>query len=237
MKNFIIKAASEIKNFNPRVASTTYNKLNLLSEIKKAEELNDREFYTEKELLRSKAVTAPSIKFFTQSLTSILNDTNEILKNKAEEHSQISRFENSREKREFAKLGLQLHQPGEICAFCGNIISKKIYNELKSYFSGEEIKNINEKCKSKIKEIQGYIDQISEVKINKNDFYPDYKEKIDELNSQYQEKSKKIIDFLSKLVTALKEKNLIESSPSVDVEIPEPLSEISNTYEKNKKYQ
>lgn len=231
IEHWLSKAASDIKTYNPRVSIATYNKHNLLSEIEYAKGMSDKEVETAKEILRSRAVVAPQINFFSENLTAILDTTNEILRDKAAEHSKIPRIENSRAKRDFAEQGLKLHKPGEVCAFCGNRISKESYDELKSYFSADEIKALDKKRREKIEEVQDYIKQISQVEIQKNDFYPDYQERIAELSRKYSIQSKEIISFLEKLVDALEKKDLIESSPNIVVEIPDTLLEISNTYD------
>ena len=229
--HFLSKAASEIKKYNPRVSIATYNKNNLLTEIEYAKEMSDSKVETAKEILRSETAVAPQINFFSKNLTTILDTTNEILRDKAAEHSILSHIETSKAKRDFAKQGLKLHQPGDFCAFCGNRISKKRYEELTTYFSADEIKALEKKRREKIEEIQEYIKQISEVEIQKDNFYPDYQERIEELSRKYAIQSKNIISFLETLEDALQKKDLIESSPNVVADIPATLSEISNAYD------
>lgn len=233
--HFLSDAAASIKKYDPRVSIATYNKNNLLKEIKYARELSKKEIETSIELLNSKPKTAPDINFFSEPLATILNAVNDILQDKAEEHIRIQRIEDSPEKRKFAQQGLALHKSGEICAFCGNVISEKNFNELKAYFSGNELKKLDEKRKNKIKEIEKHIAEINQVKIDPDDFYPNYQEQIIELRNQYQVNSENICKFLTELETALKEKDLIEISPKVKSELPESLLKISNAYHEIRK--
>ena len=168
--HFLSKAASEIKEYDPRVSITTYNKNNLRSEIQYAKEISDKEVETAKEILRSKTAVAPQINFFSKNLTTILDTTNEILRDKAAEHSILSHIETSKAKRDFAKQGLKLHQPGDFCAFCGNRISKERYEELTNYFSADEIKALEKNAEKKLKRFKGISNKSHRWKFKKTTF-------------------------------------------------------------------
>lgn len=107
IRSFRTTAAANIKNeTNPQISDATYTAPKFSVEISKAELLQDSQINTYKEILRSEAKVANSIKFPIINLTTYLGNINEILESKVKEKTRITRLEGDEAKRKFAESGL-----------------------------------------------------------------------------------------------------------------------------------
>ena len=82
---------------------------------------------------------------------------------KVEPKKIVVRLDKDAEKQQFAKMGMHIHQKGDVCAFCGNPISDEVFEELfrLSRYGGGELfveylQMIAEKSHTDISKIQAY---------------------------------------------------------------------------------
>jgi len=235
--DFCRRAASEIKNeTNPQLSNTSYNIKNFQNDVAFAQILSEDEIKYYTQILKTDERIAPDVVFPIIKFEELLYEVNEILQSKVKERIIISRLDNS-EKRQFAEKGSKIHRRGEVCAFCGNLIEDEVFDELESYFSVDEVKEIQIKiqaCGKKIKEKKALIEQ---VQIDVEKFYPDFQGKVLNLVRLLDETKKTQIKFLEELEQKLIEKKglLFERSELVETELPIDFSIIGSAYMRLKK--
>lgn len=111
LDGFYTKSASTIKNKkNPQVAKPSYNKKDFQDDLKFAALLQDDEKKELIETINSEVKIAPDIFFPCENMAKLLDEVNSILQKTVIERVKVKRIDNSPEKREFAKRGLQLHR-------------------------------------------------------------------------------------------------------------------------------
>ncbi len=203
ISKFSTDAAKEIKTrSNPTIAIPTYNKSYFLKDIENAVFISDTEREQCKKTLLSENKIAPSISFPTFELDKIVDCVNSILTRKVEEKIIVGRLEGNSEKQSFARLGVRIHKPGDICAFCGNKISNEVFEELGSYFSADETKGFQEDIDKCIKALENKKRELGSISISETSFYPEYSADVVDLKAKYLEA---VIGY-SKIVDSLIEK-------------------------------
>jgi len=110
---------------------------------------------------------------FTQSVKSIYDSVEAILKSEPPQTEVIEVLENNNDIYKWAKEGLELHthDSKEDCSFCGNKITKDRYNLLNNYFSNAsaKLRSEIENCKLLLINESTALDNINIPK-SKNDF-------------------------------------------------------------------
>lgn len=110
----------------------------------------------------------------------------------------------------WAKRGKELHQKGDRCAFCGNIISDARWASLNNYFDST-IDILEKNIDALISELKNNQQQIDSININTNLFYSYFQKELENLNLQT------VKDNVKNAITALEEQlsekkaNLFES--------------------------
>lgn len=198
--------ASKIKNDYKKV---NYNINYLKEDIKKAQILEESSIEKYEHILKTQVKIVKTINLTNIDLKKISSEVYEIIDTVIEEKQVIERFNISdenikNEKIKFAKKGLEIHNKGEVCAFCGNEIKDTVFEEVKSYFSADEIKNLQEQIKLKIKLIENEITKIKNIKIEQDDFYDSFKTQVKDLNMD--ETIRKYESFLDNMKVFLKNK-------------------------------
>ena len=230
---FYTKSASTIKNKkNPQVAKPSYNKKDFQDDLKFAALLQDDEKKELIETINSEVKIAPDIFFPCENLAKLLDEVNSILQKTVIERVKVKRIDNSPEKREFAKRGLQLHKKGEICAFCGNVIKNEVFDELESYFSADEVKEFQKQIAEKIESVDLIIKNINAIQVSVKDFYPAYVKGAVVIKDEIEIVKKSYILFLTKMKTALddKFKYLFEARKEIEQEIPNSFFDVEKKY-------
>lgn len=234
---FYTQAASRIKNKrNPQISSTSYNSPALRGEREKAKLLSDDEIKENKEIINSenKAPISPVV-FPTFSLLSYLKAVNEILQASVPQPQNIPELVGNADKQNFAKKGMEIHkhESGEICAFCGNEIAEERWEKLSNYFN-EEIKQLNERIKKGISNIQDGIAKANAIhNLNESDFYPNFREKVLEVNAKITSIQADYRKFLSALESKIQEKpnSLFVPIDKLEISIPNDFTEIAKECE------
>ena len=204
--------------------SRNYNKNNFKGEIDQANLLQEVEIDRLKQVLKSEPRNISKKNFEAIDFNKYLSDVNDIIVSKVEERIKIKRLDNQ-EKINFAQTGLHLHKKGQICAFCGNKITDDIFNELESYFSANEVKDLQARIQSEKDKIKNVQERLKGLQISTEGFYPDFLDRAVEEQKKLLELKEEQNKFLDTLCTELenKEKNLFNKSDRIDTEVPEGL--------------
>lgn len=240
IENFFTTSAAQIKNMNsPQISSTSYNKNNFKGEMKSAIRLESDAFEQARDTAKTNKKVAKQITWNKVNLSGYLNSTNSILDDKVEEKVRIQRFNDNQDRINFASKGLEIHEhnEGEICAFCGNPISKDTFDELERYFSADEVESLKVRINSGKKRVEELITIAEGVRIEDSNFYPKFQRKAVELGRQIFEQKEKVIHFCKLLKNNLddKEKNLFSKQNLISITVPEDIdtSEYNKLVEQN----
>ena len=224
--------ASNIKRMdNPRISEPSYNKTKLKTEIDKADELNEVEIDELIKTVNTETRIAAKINFPDFDVISLTERVNNLLKNFVREKITLKRLDNS-EKKNFAEDGLKLHKKGDICVFCGNRIKDEDYDQLKAYFSADEVREFREDIKNCKKKVLEFLQSIQNINISIDNFYPSFQNKIEKLVDRTTIIKERNIKLLKDLLEVLddKLKNLFEESKTINIEIPEDFTDIESEY-------
>lgn len=195
-ERFYTAVAREIKNIeNPRIAEISYNKQALKAELDCAKPLSDTEINEYKNTVLSDVRIVGEIIIPDISLKKLIENANLLLSRKVEEHIGIKRLD-SPEKRQFAQAGMKIHIGGDVCAFCGNIISEESYSELVRYFDIDEIEKLKKELKLMEQEIEAYKNSLTEVLIQTSSFYPEFFSRISPLIDRFNVTRQKYLKHL-----------------------------------------
>lgn len=232
IENFYVKKASKIKKHEPRIASVSYNKNDFKRDIEIANLLSNEDQNKYNDILRCDIKNAKKIDFENVSFTNELNKVNELLTTSVQEATKIDRLDCNEEKREFAKEGLKIHSKGEVCSFCGNLISDKCFDELKKYFSGEDIKKFENQLQEEAKMLNLNRENIKNINLDINNFYASYNEKLIDLEESFLKLKNEILEFYEKLIETIsnKQKRLFEPMEQLIIKAPASLEEILLNY-------
>ena len=226
------KFAAEIKKYSPQIAPPSYNIKNFHDEVKNATLLSNDKIKELISLLRSEVKVVKEKNFLLVDFQKILNDVNELLIKRVVEKKIITRFQNSPERIRFAQKGLDLHKADDICAFCGNKISKDCILELRGYFSANDVSIFQNELNEKEKLLSNYLSSIDSLSINPKDFYPDLNDSITILSNELNSQKKIVSDFLNKLIVAISHKKteLFTESPILEIDVPKDFSDIARRF-------
>ena len=166
------------------------------------------------------------------NLAICLSELNKLLCRKVIAKDVFEEFSGNKRKEEFAKMGVGIHEAGELCAFCGNELSRERLEKLRLYFSADEVEGFR-------KDIQEFIDGIDEVlkklrifDVEVTSFYPDKIGEAKDISRCLSEQRNEIEIFLNELRTNAdnKLKYLYETLDSLKVQIPPSLEAIINKH-------
>lgn len=224
-------SASFIKRLNrPQVAPISYNRKNFKSDIPYAKSMSNTEVELAVSIINTEIRTIKEISFPDYDMKEVLLKAKKIIEENIQEPVKLDRVDNPR-KKEFVRLGFELHHKGDICSFCGNKISDKVFDELDNYFSESNISNYQNKINDMIEEINQIKKDISLFDINE-EAYPDYLEELTRIKNQLHSIKKDNIDFLNELQRKLdyKCKHLFENSEPITLKLPENFKVLEKDY-------
>lgn len=224
-------SASFIKRLNrPQVAPISYNRKNFESDIPYAKSMSNTEVELAVSIINTEIRTIKEISFPDYDMKEVLLKAKKIIEENMQEPVKLDRVDNPR-KKEFVRLGFELHHKGDICSFCGNKISDKVFDELDNYFSESNISNYQNKINDMIEEINQIKKDISLFDINE-EAYPDYLEELTRIKNQLHSIKKDNIDFLNELQRKLdyKCKHLSENSEPITLKLPENFKVLEKDY-------
>lgn len=243
---FLKKKAKFLKELtNPRVSKINYNRDDLKEEISFAKKLEVNEVRNCKEILKSEDKEAiESFKLLNFNFKNLHDQVLEIINYELFEVETFEELNNSN-KKEFAEKGISLHEPGDKCLFCGNIVGNERYFKLSKYFKADEINDVRDK----VEILKGKLNDIKEsiISMYKNPEF--YFEHLREELVFVEEKYKSILleerNYIDTLIIALEEKNrapyntniampnLIESKYNIYIKEHNRIIEKHNLFRKN----
>lgn len=232
LEAFYSSSAAYIKNLtNPQIASTSYNRNNFIRDIDNATLLTEDKVNSYKKTLKTDVKIAPDIVFPLCNLQEHVEKVNLLLSTTISKRITIARLD-SNEKVLFAKEGLHLHKKGDFCAFCGNVISDDVFNELDSYFSEDAYNSFQNEIKVEIDTLKELITRIKAITVDPNAFYPDNYNLITEIKTQCYDCKEEHIAFIDKLIKALEEKQsqILSVLPAITLNLPNEFDELSRKY-------
>ena len=234
IRNFEKDSAAKIKNTNsPQISGPNYDYRNFKNEIKEAKLLQDVEIENNKEILKSEIKEAKVIRFPKADLRNYLEEANEIMSTRIEEEILITRLSTSAKKK-FAEIGLECHEIGDVCSFCGNDINESTFSELETYFSASKVKNTNDLIDVTILKIGETLEKVKYNTDFEEEFYPEYQDKARELKLDYTKLLNEWKEYLESIMKALEEKKkkIFEISENIILEVPVSFEDIQNRYDK-----
>ena len=232
IEDFYSQEASRIKNMEPKISKTNYNKNDFKLEIEQANSLSEDEIERLNKLIISEEKIAPTINFPEINPLEILSEVNDLLSKTVEESVKISRLDNNVEKRDFAKKGLQIHKKGDKCSFCGNKISDECFEQLDKYFSAEDIKNFEKQLQNEFNLLTSIKTTIENLDLNINNFYESLHTEFRELELNFNETKSKNLEFLELLRKSIsdKQKNLFEKVNELNIIPPKNFEDVNIKY-------
>lgn len=232
IESFYSNEASRIKNIEPKISKTNYNKNDFKSEIDCANSLPEEERERLNKILISEEKIAPTINFPEINPLEILSEVNDLLSKTVEESVKISRLDNDVEKMAFAKKGLQIHKRGDKCSFCGNDISDECFEQLNKYFSGEDINKFEKQLQDELIILKSIKNEIEILELNINYFYESYHNDFKELELIFREIKSENIHFFNILIDSIsdKQKKLFEKVNELTIIPPKNFEDINNKY-------
>lgn len=212
------------------MAPISYNRKNFESDIPYAKSMSNTEVELAVSIINTEIRTIKEISFPDYDMKEVLLKAKKIIEENIQEPVKLDRVDNPR-KKEFVRLGFELHHKGDICSFCGNKISDKVFDELDNYFSESNISNYQNKINDMIEEINQIKKDISLFDINE-ETYPDYLEELTRIKNQLHSIKKDNIDFLNELQRKLdyKCKHLLENSEPITLKLPENFKVLEKDY-------
>lgn len=226
-------AATIAKNKHLVENARTYRKDTFKRELQHAKTLEKNEIEKNNAVLKSEKKTAKTISIPKIDFEKYQESVNEILVAKVESKILLEELAENSQKTSFAENGMHIHSSGEKCSFCGNIVTEERLTILKNYFSADEVESLKKRILKGITKIEELKKNLSILKLDVRDFYPDFLEKVRILNDKITISVKKQISFLDKLLFALneKEKNLFKENISLNLDFPEKIDDIISEYE------
>lgn len=230
---FLAEKASEIKNNPLHVATPNYNVLLIKKDLKYAFKLSEDEKQECKENIKIDIKTAKNIPIVNIEFKSLLDETNKLLNSAIEEEKDIIRL-SSNQKINFAKTGFEIHGKGDICSFCGNKIADETFDELEKFFSASKIKDFENSINDLIKKIDSSTEKINNIVFDRDQFYNHYQTEIEDLEKQKDILIEEQNSFLNELKSNLEAKltQLFAKSKTIELKIPDDISEILKNYSK-----
>lgn len=227
---FYTEAANTIKRKLSIIS--TYNKNNFKADCENALMLSEDVKQQLENIVKSETKIAPTISFPVYDYVKILKETNELLQKKVVEKKRVVRVDSSL-KRNFAETGLKIHKRGDVCSFCGSKIEDSVFDELESYFSVDEVKELQTELDDTIGEMNNILVDISSTRIDVDMFYPQFQKEINELKNSLNELADAQKLFIEIIIDNLKNKkgNLFDELSTIEIDSPDNFSNLQMAYD------
>lgn len=210
---FLRDAASQMCNlYDKKLISESrkYNRSSIKAKIEKSKLMSDIEVNEAKDILYME--TTDKVNLISSDLLKkpedFLDEVNRVLALISEEKSIVEL--SSSEEHVYLEAGMHLHKPGDICKFCGNVVSEKRYLAIKKYFDADEVKAIRRDIDSLKEKIIKIITGLQEIKFNFNNLQEPYKEKIEIQVNLLKAEIIKAVNGFYQMAEALEKKNQFE---------------------------
>lgn len=205
--NELTSIAASIKNAsNPQIASPNYDRRNLKDELEKATLLSDEEKDKYTRILKSEKKIVNELIWPEEDYEKLEKQVNSLLIKKVKPRIQVKRIEGNQEKIKFAQEGLRLHEPNDVCAFCGNRITESAYEELQGFFSERDIKDFQYEVQNLVERIENDRKNVEQLKIDPEDFYATYKDQAQEVNIELNNHREEVLKWLKNVSDVLEKR-------------------------------
>lgn len=225
LENALIDKARTIKS-NEIYGKLTksYNITRLREDITKISELKLSPL-NEEEKVRLKAISREqeraklsSLYSPLQNLTEIVDECNKLCSRKIGTSKQIAELATNYALAKWVQEGMALHTNKNHCAFCGQPLPDKRWEELKACFNHESA-GLSSEIKKKKMDLENLVIQIQALYenpgISHTDFYSDYSADASVKILAYKDELKKLIASLETLI-----KNLTKREQTINIECP-----------------
>ncbi|GAP01750.1 cation transport ATPase [Fructobacillus fructosus] len=235
IRGILSNAASIIKNTsNPQISGTSYNITNLKKEKNKAKSIPGSEISKLEKTINSQKKSVDPIIWNPVKFELYLKSVNEIITSKVKQKKTIPRLKNSDKAIRFAQKGMEIHKhiDGTICSFCGNPISEQTFNELETFFSSDEISELQNRINRGITDIEFLLQKVESLNISSEEFYPQYVDEVQNLEKDFTKQKENILFFLKNLLNQLHDKNmnLFSEQQKINLAVPTDFNlELYNT--------
>lgn len=212
--------------------SYNYNRNHFKQEIEMAEILDDKDFTYFNKLIHSEIKIAKKIYFPELNFEELKAEVDNLLDRIVKAAIAVPRIDGNEKKTEFARMGLEIHKKGEYCAFCGNVINDDVFDELNLFFTADDIEGFQGEISKIITKLEKIKENIQDLQINRDEFYPDYAEKIDEIYIDLSAWQHECNAWLDKAIELLNEKrvNVFRRMENLAMDTPESLKSIADRY-------
>ncbi|HCZ2466163.1 TPA: AAA family ATPase, partial [Staphylococcus aureus] len=250
IQTFLKQKAKFLKELtNPRVSKTNYNRDDLQREISSAKKLETEEVKKCEKILKTEdKEEIDNYELLDFNFEKLHNQVLGIINY---ELNEIVSFEelNKPNKKEFAEKGLSLHNPGDKCLFCGNIVENERYFKLEKYFKVDEINDLRSKVNILIGELDNVKNSIKSLQKNDEIYFEHLREDLSLVEEKYKSVLLEERNYIDNLIGGLKEKcrtpysndiampNLIESQYITYIKEHNKIIEKHNLFSKNIKYE
>lgn len=223
-------ASKAIKEDTQYQVDAYYNKTKFEKDILKAKRVNNINELTAIITEKPKEVIEP-FEFDIPDIESLLTESNTVLSKtvkftvKCEELDEVN-------KEKFAKFGIELHEEGQNCLFCGETVTKERLDKLNQHFN-QEYRNLEEEINN-VK-----LEGIRLKELDQNNFYTKFE--VAEINQKIQSIEKSINNNIEIMKKAIKEKqnDITKVFEKISLDLPNITSqqkEINNLIDKNNKF-
>lgn len=250
VQTFLKQKAKFLKELtNPRVSKTNYNRDDLQREISFAKKLEIKELNNCKKILKTdNKDEIDNYKLLNFNFEKLHNQVLQIINYELNEIVSFEELNNSY-KKEFAETGLSLHEPGDKCLFCGNIVENERYFKLEKYFKVEEINDLRNRAENLINELKNIKDSIISLHMNHEIYFEHLREELVIVEEKYKTVLLEERNYIDNLISGLKEKNrtpysndiampnLIESQYIIYINEHNRIIEKHNSFRKNIKHE
>ena len=201
-----INKQTGIKYHSDIFGDQNYNSTKLRDEIDLV--LTEKFFLTEEEKAKKSALLKETIKrdilpiiISEIDLQTLNNKVKEVVTRPITPSNKIEELVKIAVLNRWVKEGRKIHKENGLkeCSFCGNKISEERWKELDKHFD-EESEKLEKEIDSMLQEVDSYVTKISDVlPIDKNLFYADFQNKLEELIEEKDNCIKKIVKELNSL--------------------------------------
>ncbi|MCY3986428.1 MAG: AAA family ATPase [Candidatus Dadabacteria bacterium] len=213
LKRKAIDRTSGIKYRFQRFGDQNYNFNKIKSDIEKVRQQSyekpSDEQYSQAERSISEEALEPTPPFRAPTLhaSELADDVEALAIRKINDSNKIEEFLDDIALNQWAKKGRDLHKgKRENCAFCGSLIAARRWAELEKHFN-EEADQVEKEIDALIEKIEKEkSDTSSALKVDKNNFYSKFHERLEKLDGTLQGSLQRYVDFLDVLNDTLSER-------------------------------
>lgn len=228
LNNAMMTAAKDIKEKdNPRIAKTTYNRIDYSKERASAQRLSPQERTAFEEEAIGQLLKLPvALSSIPIDFQKLKERANGLLTQTVVESVRLPEFADNPQKTNFAHRGMEVHnrQKDKVCAFCGGELTQKRWDQLENYFSGKvtAFQTAINACIDDFQTSENSINKITQY--DSSSFYPSLRAQVADLNDSIGESKEVARETILSFRTALngRKDSLFQQVPPIkQVEWPD----------------